>query len=185
MKKKNNEKLILSKETYEVNVSAFLRPFKNTSKSYKDTVLWGYKKGIDFLFDLIWLFKNEMDEVVSKDEKKTISDLIFNVLMSGFRSEFEEKGDLEEKLIKYINGLKKYKFTVKKEGSYRGAPDFKEIEITIDQIKDMLYELRNHKIQFYEAVLKEYRQKKNEYNKKFKEYLESKVVVKGKDAYLG
>lgn len=172
MKPKNekNEEILFG-DTYEVDITAF--PFFDANKKYKSNSLWGHKKGIDFLFDIFWVIKNETDDIVDKKgEKVNKFQRTLTTLINEFISEFKEKGDLEEVITKYINELRKFKFETKREGSYRGAPDFEFIELSIDQIKESLYDLRRHKIQFYKVILEEYKKGKDKYNKILKEQLD-------------
>ena len=89
MNDEDKKRSILFEDVYEVNISAF--PHKNIDVDYFSNVIWGYKEGIDFLLDLILIFKDEMGDNVSTITQKSIYNRLAEILMSGFYSIFKKK----------------------------------------------------------------------------------------------
>ncbi|MFX1328805.1 MAG: hypothetical protein ACFE91_11815 [Promethearchaeota archaeon] len=161
--KKEENKDILLEDSYEVNITAFR--IDDYDNFYDDNVLWANKEAVDFLFEIVSLLKYETQGLVEFD--KDLADNKFTRVTQAltlFSSEFLEKKDLEKVLLKYINDLGERKFKIRKQGSYKGSPDYKEIEITLDQIKEKFDDLRSHRINFYKKVLEEYKKNEKEYD---------------------
>ncbi|MFX0037652.1 MAG: hypothetical protein ACFE9I_18685 [Candidatus Hermodarchaeota archaeon] len=161
MDEKEND--ILLEDSYMVNIIAY--PVGDYEKFYDNNVLWANKDTVDFLFEIVSLLKYEVDEISETgDPTDKLFVRVASTLSGNFRSEFLETGDLEKHIINYIKKLKESKYTIRKEGSYRGSPDYKEVEISFDEIKGKLIKIRNHKIKFYEKMLEEYRKNREQYN---------------------
>lgn len=154
---------ILLEDTYEVNITAY--PIGDYNNSYDDDVLNARKEIVDLLFEIVSLLKCESEglAIFDRDSVNHKFSRVFEAL-TAFRSELLEKDDLEDTLINYINSLNNYTFTRIEKGPYRGSPDFKEVEVTINELKEKFINIRRHKINFYKKVLEEYKKDKKKYN---------------------
>lgn len=164
---KEENKDILLEDSYEVNITAFR--IDDYDNSYDNDVLNASKEIVDFLFEIVSLLKCESEglAIFDSDSANHKFSRVFEAL-TAFRSELLEKDDLEDTLINYINSLNNFRFTRIEKGSYRGSPDFKEVEVTISELIEKFKNIRNHKINFYKEVLEEYKKDKEEYHSYFK-----------------
>lgn len=160
---KEEKKDILLEDSYEVHVTA--HNIADYDNDYDSNVIWANKETVDFLFEIVSLLKYETEDLAIFNNDFTNNKFIrVKHALSLFSSEFLEKKDIEKVLLDYIKDLGEGKFTIRKQGSYRGSPDYKEIEITLDQVKEKLNKIRLHRIDFYKKVLEEYKKEKEEYD---------------------
>lgn len=181
---------ILFEEPYELEILAhreedLVDRHIADPKPYRSNILWGYKKGIDYFFEIFWIFKDEMGFLFDQDKTTFVNVLTF--LAGGFLTEFKEKRDLDDVLVDYIDNLKKYKFiTYKPKFPFKkttgNMADYKEVEITTNRISKMIINMRQHRIEFYEVILQEYLARKEQYNQKLKEFLKNEHEVISDDA---
>jgi len=78
---------------------------------------------------------------------------------TGAEISFPKSIDLEDSIGKKIEQLKKNRFFV-------GFGDnLSSVEVSLDEITDMFITLRRQKIDFYRAILEEYKKNKSHYDK--------------------
>ncbi len=97
---------------------------------------------------------------VIKNERKDIFYRTGKFLFSRFSQKNISEGESLEKSIKEeIKDLKNNKFIVGLDS------DFELIKVSLEDIIEMFISLRNQKIEFYEAILKEYQNRSQDYDK--------------------
>jgi len=165
------EKLNIFEEAYELDITAYLSSDLTNQEildlePYNFNTLLGHKKGINYLFKIFWLFKEEMDYIVNIQGEDNVFDKTLSILASGFLTEFKKKNDWAVVLTQYIEELNGYKFvTLEKDSDWKGK------EITINRISRMIYKLRQRRIEFYESILQEYKVRKDQYNERLERQL--------------
>ncbi|MFW9878833.1 MAG: hypothetical protein ACFFG0_37615 [Candidatus Thorarchaeota archaeon] len=163
---------IFTLETYELGVASYhlsdLEPDIDKAtdldlEAYRDNVLWGYKEGIDLLFDIFSIFKEEMSYMRFLGKKDLhIFEKTRNTLIGDFLANFEEISDLEGVLTDYIENLEKFSFSSLDKDTF------------IDRFSRAIYNMRQRRIEFYEAILHEYLANKKKYNESLQGYLKRK-----------
>ncbi|MFX1480563.1 MAG: hypothetical protein ACFFCI_20935 [Promethearchaeota archaeon] len=170
----------LFEEPYEIEAFAhffkdLVDPNVSDHRPYKVNTLWGYREGIEYLYRICRLFKYETGFLIHAEEKRGT----FETIASFLRSSFSSK-DLMNNLVQRINDLKKFKFISYKPklptGEYSSnMADYREFEITVDQISRWIKSLRQHRIEFYDTILQEYLARKNQYHARLEEFLSGKI----------
>jgi len=104
-------------------------------------------------FELFSVFRDEVSLILPDNPAENFFERVLAVLKRDFIDNFERQGDLEDVLIEYIKELEKYEFlSLPKEQFY-------------DKLSKMIYGLRARRIEFYEAVLKDYLANKENYER--------------------
>jgi len=141
----------------------------------------GYKKGMDYFFQICSLFTYEMSySIYIQGNDQSFFEKFSSILRSNFFWMVEKEGkDLEEILKNYIEDLKQYTFMTSKPKNpfmrrfSANYANYKEVEITVDKIFRMIQKVRQQRINFYEIILQEYIARKDQYNKRLGAYLEN------------
>ena len=142
----------------------------------------GYMKGMDYFFQVCSLLAYEVANSYRFGTYERDSD--FELYLDTLRSYYHdvkngEADSLESAIRQRIEELKQYKFVARKvipflpdSGATTSAAR-REIEITVDRVFKRILKMRQHRIIFYERVLKEYTARKDQYNRSLRTYLES------------
>jgi len=172
-KKPEKSPEILLEDTYEINIEAFnLRDLaaeiekekerkkkrENADedwyeevlnvKPYRSNIVWVPKIAIDCLYNFFISVKSEMGITgFNLDTPKKVSIRALATIRDQFLSDFSKGRDMEEILLDYIEDLKEF-----------------NLYPPIEEIEELLFELRNYKIEFFKIVLEEYKKNKKEYD---------------------
>ncbi len=111
-----------------------------------------HPEGLKAFFELFTIFRDEMKFILPDETDKHFFERVLTVLKRDFLYRFEERGDLEETIIEYIENLEKYIFlSLSKEQFF-------------NRLSRMIYGLRTRRIEYYEAVLADYLANKEKYD---------------------
>ena len=112
------------------------------------------KRGLEIVWKLFFLLKNEFSYFSHiRGIPKNIFERTEYVLYQDFFSVIEKDGDLLQAIKEKITILKEYNFQTK-------DLNHKTINITIEDIRSFFKSLREVKINFYEELLKKYKNRK-------------------------
>ncbi len=154
---------------YEIDIKTLY--YKGTGKNMSEgerirsSVIWANSEGHEIFYRITQIIKDELSPMVGiKNEPKDIFHRTRKFIFNRFNQEDISKGseNLEKCIKKEINDLKSNIFIAGLDS------DFEDIKVSLDEIIEMFISLRNQKIKFYEAVLKEYRNRSQDYNKVLK-----------------
>jgi len=119
---------------------------------YRTRDLHAHPEGLKAFFELFSIFREEMGFILPDTPDKSFFERVLMVLKRDFLEGFEQHGDLEDIIVKYIEELEKYEFlSLPKEQFF-------------DKLSKMIYRLRARRIAFYEAVLADYLANKEKYD---------------------
>lgn len=143
----------------------------------------GYMKGMNHFFQVCSIFTYEMSYLgrIKYNSDDIVFETFANALRSGFlwRVRRGKAKTLEDALRTHICDLKKNKFITCRINPFLTDSNAtwesrKLVEITPNQIFKRIQKMRQHRIIFYECILKEYKARKNQYNQRLREYLDNK-----------
>ena len=93
-----------------------------------------------------------MSFILPDNTGESFFERVLTVLIRDFIDDFDQHGDLEDAIIEYIEELERFEFlSLPKEAFF-------------DKLSKMIYSLRARRIEFYEAVLKDYLANKEKYD---------------------
>jgi len=81
-----------------------------SSNVYRFNIIWGYKKGIDDIFEIFKIFKEEMSFIIDSEEKSLFENVLTVLLQFLEKFKVESSSNLEQLLVDYIEDLEKYMF---------------------------------------------------------------------------
>ncbi len=119
---------------------------------YRAGGLHAHPEGLKAFFELFSIFRDEMGFILPDEPDKSFFERVLTVLKRDFIDDFEQRGDLEEVIVEFIEELEKFEFlSLPKEQFF-------------NKLSKTIYNLRARRIAFYEAMLEDYLANKEKYD---------------------
>lgn len=111
--------------------------------------------GHEIIYKLFTIIREESGHFTPiQSSIKDKSERTFNILYARFAKDIKEKKDLETTIKKKIENLKKNEFIVDYD-----TENSEMIKMSAEDLKDLFITLRKQRIEFYNAILEEYKKK--------------------------
>lgn len=163
---------MIQEQIYNINIQA--HKIEDSSKKTIDIALWVDTWSQNLLYKIFLIFQTELEYITKLMSNENLFSFICDILVEEFHEEIKNNTNLENSLESRIKRLEEYKFLTSRDlyTKYNELED-EYMEISFNDVKDMILSLRKRKMGLYKEILKEYRNDKEKYFHFIKEQVDS------------